>query len=54
MRQHSVDPSSALALAREAVELYEQLAKQAPATFGQDLVHARRLLARIPQGLGPF
>lgn len=48
-----VNPSSALDLAREAVELYEQLAEQAPATFGQDLVHARHLLARILRGLGP-
>ncbi len=46
------DLSLALGLAREAAELYEQLVRRAPATFGQELVLARHLLAEILHGLG--
>ncbi|MFJ8542573.1 hypothetical protein ACIRFH_11255 [Streptomyces sp. NPDC093586] len=42
----------ALEPAQEAVRLYGELAKQAPATFGQDLVLSYRFLVDVLHGLG--
>ncbi|GAB1325756.1 hypothetical protein [Streptomyces sennicomposti] len=44
--------SAALDSALEAIEIYQQLAKRAPATFGEDLLFAHRVLVDILHDLG--